>query len=94
MTSSRAWKGWPAKAASPIPTSRPSDALGARGRGAQDDGRGGDTEVGAVVLPDADGVEPDLLGQLDLPEQIAQAGGRIRPRAAARVRVQLRERVD
>ena len=31
-----------------------------------------DGEVGAVVLADAEDVEPDLVGQLDLLEQVAQ----------------------
>ena len=48
------------------------DALRARrGRG-EHDGRRGDGEVGPVVLADAEDVEPDLVGELDLLEQVAQ----------------------
>ena len=48
------------------------DALGARGRRRQRDGgrRGG--VVGAVMLADTEHVEPDLVGQLDLLDQVAQ----------------------
>ena len=52
---------------------RQADALGARGAAASEhDGRRGDREVGAVVLADAEDVEPDLVGQLDLLDQVAQ----------------------
>ena len=46
------------------------DALRARGGGGEDDGRGGDGEVGAVVLADAEDVEPDLVGELDLLDEV------------------------
>ena len=44
-------------------------ALGGR---REHDGRRGDREVGAVVLADAEHVEPDLVGELDLLDQVAQ----------------------
>ena len=50
-----------------------ADALGARGRRGQHDGGRGDGEVGAVVLADAEDVEADLVGELDLLDQVAQA---------------------
>ena len=44
---------------------------GARGDGGERDGGGGDGEVAAVVLADAEDVEAELLGQLGLLEQVA-----------------------
>ena len=44
----------------------------ARRAGREHDGRRRDGEVGPVVLADAEDVEPDLVGQLDLLEQVAQ----------------------
>ena len=55
---------------------RQPDALGARGDRREHDGRRGDREVGPVMLADAEDVEPDLLGELGLLEQVAQALGR------------------
>ena len=52
---------------------RQADALRARGRGAEHDGRRRHGEVGAVVLADAEDVEADLVGELDLLHQVAQA---------------------
>ena len=43
-----------------------------RGGRGEHDRRRGDGEVGAVVLADAEDVEPDLVGELDLLEQVAQ----------------------
>ncbi len=58
-------------------------------RGSREDGRGGrDGEVGAVVLPDAEDVEPDLVGELDLLDQVPQTLLRVEARR------QLREGVD
>ena len=56
-------------------------SLGALGRGGQDDGRGGDGEVGPVVLADAEDVEPDLVGQRDLLDQVSEPlrGAIVRP---------------
>ena len=71
-----------------------ADAARARGRGAEDHGGRGDDEVGAVVLADAEDVEPDLVGQLDLLQQVLQpllGGDDV---AGARVRRALREGVD
>ncbi len=61
-----------------------------RGRGgAEDDGGRRDGEVGPVVLADAEDVEPDLVGELDLLEQVPE------PLPGAQLgRGQLRERVD
>ena len=41
-------------------------------RRGEHDRRRRDGEVGPVVLADAEDVEPDLVGQLDLLEQVAQ----------------------
>ena len=58
------------------------------------DGRRRDGEVGPVVLADAEDVEPDLVGELDLLEQVAEPlRGRDRP-ARPRVGRELREGVD
>ena len=53
----------------------------ARGRRGEHDRGRGDREVGAVVLADAEDVEADLVGELDLLEQVAQplAGATVRP---------------
>jgi hypothetical protein len=48
-----------------------ADAFGAGGGGGEDDGGGGVEEVGAVVLADTDDVEADLIGVLDLVEEVA-----------------------
>ena len=50
-----------------------ADPLGALGRGGEHHGRGGDGEVGTVVLADPEDVEADLVGELDLLDQVAQA---------------------
>src|SRR6185295_1457175 len=42
------------------------------------DGRGGDGIVGPVVLADAEDVEPDRVGELDLLDELAQPLSRIR----------------
>jgi hypothetical protein len=64
-----------------------ADPLGARGGAREDDGGRRHREVGAVMLADAEDVEPDLVGQLDLLQQVADAV----PRRAGG---QLAERVD
>lgn len=46
--------------------------LRARGGGRQRNGRRRDGVVGAVVLADAKDIEADLVGQLDLLEEVAQ----------------------
>ena len=51
---------------------RQADALRARGRRGEHDGGRGDREVGPVVLADAEDVEAELVGELDLLEQVAQ----------------------
>ena len=43
------------------------------GRGGEHDRRRGDGEVGTVVLADAEDVEADLVGELDLLDEVAQA---------------------
>ena len=70
---------------------REPDPLGARRDRRQGDGRRGHGEVGAVVLPDTEHVEPDLLGQLGLLEQVAHA---LLRRDAAGAERQLREGVE
>ena len=52
---------------------RKTDALGPHRRGAQHDGRRGDEEVRAVMLADAEHVEPELIRELDLLHQLAHA---------------------
>ena len=47
-----------------------ADPLRSRRDRSEDDRRGRDREVGAVVLADAEDVEPDLLGQLGLLEHL------------------------
>ena len=54
------------------------------------DGRRGDGEVGPVVLAHAEDVESELVGELRLLEQVAQAGRRVGVRPVR----QLGERVD
>ena len=68
---------------------RQPDPLRARGGRGEHDGRRRDGEVGPVVLADAEDVEADLVGELDLLDQVAQALLRA-TLAPARVR----ERVD
>ena len=51
------------------------DVFGARGGGGEDGDRGRGDEIGAVVLAEAVEIEPDLIGELDLLEQVA-AGAR------------------
>ena len=55
------------------------DALGPRRRRRQHDGGRRDGEVGAVVLADAEDVEPDLVGELDLLDQVAEPLARAGP---------------
>ena len=52
---------------------RQADRPRALRRGGEHNGGRGYGEVGAVVLADAEYVEPDLVGQLDLFEQIAES---------------------
>ena len=52
---------------------REPDALRPRRGRREHDGRSGDGEVGPVVLADAEDVEPDLVGELDLLHELAQA---------------------
>jgi hypothetical protein len=64
----------------------PDPARARRGR-TEHDGRGRDGKVRPVVLADPEDVEADLLGEIDLFEQVAHP-------AYAVLLVQLRERVD
>ena len=57
---------------STVDRARQPDPLRARRGRAEDDGRRRDGEVGPVVLADAEDVEPDLVGELDLLDQVAQ----------------------
>ena len=69
-------------------------ALRPRGARGEHDGRRRHGEVGPVVLADAEDVEADLVGELDLLDEVAQAlGGADRP-ARLRVGRHLGERVD
>ena len=57
-----------------------ADPLGLRGDRGERDRRRRDREVGAVVLADAEHVEPELVGQLGFLEQVLQPLlGRDRP---------------
>jgi hypothetical protein len=67
---------------------READALGALGDSRERHGGRRDGEVGSVVLADGEHVQPDLVGQLRLLDEVAHALGRVR--AAA----QVRERAD
>ena len=51
---------------------RQPDPLGARGRRGEHDRGRRDREVRPVVLADAEDVQPDLVGELDLLEQVGQ----------------------
>ncbi len=51
---------------------READALGVLARRRERDRRGRHGEVGAVVLADAEDLKADLLGELDLLDQLAQ----------------------
>ena len=61
---------------------------------AEHDGRRRDDEVRAVMLADAEDVEPDLVGQLDLLDQVAQPLLGADHVPGPRVGRQLREGVD
>src|SRR5437899_6999046 len=54
---------------------REPDGLRARRGRTEDDGRGGIEELAAVVLPNAKRIQPELIGVLDLLDQIAQTVG-------------------
>ena len=73
---------------------RQADPLRARRRGGEHDRRRRDGEVGTVVLADAEDVEPDLVGELDLLDQVAQPllGADVGPTSTSEV--ELREGVD
>jgi len=64
------------------------------GRRGEHDSRGGDSELGPVVLADAEHVEADLVGELDLLEQVAQPLRRRDRPAGCRVGRHFREGVD
>jgi hypothetical protein len=49
------------------------DAFGSRRGGCQDNGRGRVEKIAAMVLPYAERVESDLIGELHLFKQVAQA---------------------
>ena len=73
---------------------RQPDALRALGHGRECDRRRRDGEVRAVVLADPEDVEPDLVGERRLLDQVAQPlCGRDRP-ARDRVGGELREGVE
>src|SRR3954462_8211779 len=73
---------------------RQPDALGPRGRSRQHDRGRGDRELGAMMLADAEDVEAELVGELDLLEQVREALLRRDRSARARVGSRLREGVD
>jgi hypothetical protein len=50
--------------------------------------------VGAVVLSDAEDVEPDLVGELDFLEQVAEPPTHVGLASGSRVEPGLCERVD
>ncbi len=63
-------------------------------RSREHNGRRGDSEVGAVVLADSEDIEPDLVGELDLLDQVAQPLRRRRRPPRLGVGRHLREGVD
>ena len=71
-----------------------SDSLGAHGRGSKYDRRRRYEEVGTVVLADAEHVEPHLLCEPDLLQQIAHPLLGADRLTGLRIGAQLRERVD
>jgi hypothetical protein len=73
---------------------RQPDPFGTDRRRTEDDGRGGDGEVGAVMLSDAEDVEPEPVGELDLLHQVAKPLRRVDCVPARRIRAEFRERVD
>ena len=73
---------------------RQADPLRPLGGGREHDRRRRDREVGPVVLADAEDVEPDPVGELDLLDQVAQPLLRPDLPTGGRVRRELRERVD
>src|SRR5690606_41901783 len=76
---------------------RQPDPAGARGCGGQHDGGRGHREVRPVMLADAEHVEADLVGKLDLLDQVVQpllcadgtTGRRVRRRFAACIDAEL-----
>ena len=60
-------------ALSTVTALREADAFRARGRRAEDDGGCGVEELFAMVLADAERVEPRMIGALDLRDQLVQA---------------------
>ncbi len=69
------------------------DVLGPGCGGGQEHLRGGDGEVAAVVLPHAEGVEPDVVRQFRLLQQLAQHLG-MRHRVPVRVDADVAESVQ
>ena len=65
---------------------RQPDLLGADRGGAEDDGRGGDGEVRAVMLSDAEDIEAEPVGELDLLHQVSQPLCRVDGLSARRIR--------
>src|SRR3989441_517959 len=51
---------------------RQADAFGARGGSGKDDRGRGHDELGAVMLADTEDVEPDLIGELDLLQDLSR----------------------
>ena len=68
--------------------------LGALGRRRQDARRRGGREIGPVVLADAEHIEADLVGQLDLFDQVAQPLRRVDGLPGRRIGRGFRECVD
>ena len=73
---------------------RQPDGLGALGRGRQQHRRRRGQEIRPVMLADAEHLEADLVGQLDLLHEIAQPLRRARDPPGGRVRRVLDEGID
>jgi hypothetical protein len=73
---------------------READPFRALGGGRQHDGRGGDHIVGPVMFAEAEHVQADLIGQLDLLDEIAQALRRGDPIFGDSIFRQLAEGID
>ena len=70
-----------------------ADAAGARRDRREHDLGGGDGEVGAMVLADAEGVEPELVGEHRLIDDVAQDAG-VRLEAGDRIEGDVAEGVE
>ncbi len=71
-----------------------ADVLGARRRRGEYHSRRGGDEILPVVLADAEDVETDLIGQLDLLHQVSEPLDGVDPLAGQRIRGIFDKRID